>query len=179
MRSPQDTETLPAKTILPLRDLFKCSISVIGSLTRRVWIDPFRVKLAWCLMWRLKYRDFLKINWFKWLDLQELGLFPTAYWLSSLGEEGNWWHVITCGGIIREIMTCHVFSVPTIPLFATSPFPTQTRLWPPQPQGKQCHGWIRKTKDVNSFFFETTLLRTEWRTGSCAFLTCAPQWVWS
>lgn len=61
MRS-QDTDTMPIKTILALRDFLKWGISVIGSLTRRIWIDPFRVKVAQCFIWRLRYRDFLKIN---------------------------------------------------------------------------------------------------------------------
>lgn len=76
MRSPQDPETMPVKTILTLRDLLKCGISVIGSLTRRVWIDPLSVKLAWYFVWRLRYRDYLKSNWFKLLDLQDLNSFP-------------------------------------------------------------------------------------------------------
>lgn len=73
LSSPQDTETMPGKTILTLRDLL---ISVITLLTRRVWIDPFRVKLAQCFVGRLRSRDFFKTNWFKQLDLQELNSLP-------------------------------------------------------------------------------------------------------
>lgn len=46
------------------------------------------------------------------------------------------WQIIGCGGMICEIMTFYIFSVPAIPLFVTSHFPAQTRLWPPQTQGK-------------------------------------------
>lgn len=40
-----DIETMPVKIILILRDLLKWSISMIGYLTRRVWIDPFRINV--------------------------------------------------------------------------------------------------------------------------------------
>lgn len=41
LRSPRDTETMSA-TILTFRELLKCCISAIGSLTRRVWIAPIQ-----------------------------------------------------------------------------------------------------------------------------------------
>lgn len=71
IRFPHCIETMPVKTILILKT---CSN---GAFQWRIWIDPFRVKLAWCFMWRIRYRNLLRTNWVKWLDLQELYSFPS------------------------------------------------------------------------------------------------------
>lgn len=103
MNSPQDTETMPVKIILTLRDLLKWSISVIGFLTRRIWIDPCRVKLTQCFMWRLGYRYLLKTNLLKLLDLQELNSVVIIFFADNF----HLWKMAT-HGILLDVVGLYV-----------------------------------------------------------------------
>ena len=60
MGSLQDTKTMPVKTILTLRDLLKWGILVIGSLTRRVWIDPLQGEVGMMFCVKINIQKFPK-----------------------------------------------------------------------------------------------------------------------
>ena len=60
MGSLQDTKTMPVKTILTLRDLLKWGILLIGSLTRRVWIDPLQGEVGMMFCMKINIQKFLK-----------------------------------------------------------------------------------------------------------------------
>lgn len=59
---------------------------------------------------------------------------------------------------IHEIITCHIFSIPTIHLFTTSPLYTQTRLWPTQSPGNNVIAELETQKNLtpgNTSMFHT------------------------